>query len=241
MATHNAVTKTRNIASQSRRTAFEAQPLPRKRARSRTATERNKEENRGAWADARRAVEWLNASHEGDARQRVVFVRDELATLPRDWAIHNTQHPCTHPKFRQGWDQDERRLDKRHRALNKLLSTYAFRPRVTHRIGAGWAFGLVPDILVGEISMKTNRETTSEADAVMCLFRLAETGDLAKIRRCNVCEKHLFFAAKRSYRFCSDECREMFYAKAPDYHDRKAKNQREYRERLKRAEVGNLA
>src|SRR6266581_3478633 len=81
--------------------------------------------------------------------------------------------------------------------------------------------------------MTIGQETISEADAALSLVRLAETGELGKVRLCEMCKERWRVAAKRSYRFCSDRCREDFYAKAPDYHGRKAANQRRYRENLK--------
>ena len=82
--------------------------------------------------------------------------------------------------------------------------------------------------------MTIGQETISEADAVISLVRLAETGDLRKVRRCEMCKERWLVAAKRNYRFCSDRCRETFYASSSDYHSRKAANQRRYRENLKR-------
>ena len=238
--------------SKSRRTAVDAQPLPRKNLQSDTATERKNEKGRLALAEGCRVVNWLNASQGTASEQRAIFLRNELATLPqdwaihnRDWAIHNTRAPWGHPGLRKGWlkdqrqmEQNQRQLEQRHRTLNELLSRYAFRPRVTHRVFRGeWVFGMVPDEKRQWFTMRIGTETTSEADAVMSLLRLASTGDLSKICRCRTCRDRWMFKAKRNYQFCSAECRETFYANAPDYHDRKAKNQREYRQRLKRAKA----
>ena len=93
---------------------------------------------------------------------------------------------------------------------------------------------MVPDENKRWFQMHIGNETISEADAVISLVRLAESGDLGKVRLCEMCKERWRVAAKRNYRFCSDQCREAFYAKAPDYHSRKAANQRKYREGLKR-------
>jgi hypothetical protein len=93
---------------------------------------------------------------------------------------------------------------------------------------------MVPDQKERWFQMYVGDQTISEADAVISLVRLAETGDLRKVRLCEMCKERWRVAAKRNYRFCSGECREAFYAKAPDYHSRKAANQRKYRENLKR-------
>jgi len=242
MATSSVVTNKQQQAkrpvfkSKSRRTAVDAQPLPQKTLQSDTATERKNEEKRLALTDGARVVIWLNASHGTKSGQRVVSLRDELAALPKDWANHNRLAPLTHPGLGEGWRKDQRQLVQRHHALNELLSRYAFRPRYTFRVFTEESvFGLVPDDDRRWFTIEKGNETTSEADAVMSLLRLASTGDLSKIRRCEACRDRWVFAAKRNYRFCSADCRETFYAKAPDYHERKAKNQRAYRQKLKQA------
>ena len=85
--------------------------------------------------------------------------------------------------------------------------------------------------------MRIGDKTINEGDAVISLVRLAETGELVKVRLCEMCKERWRVAAKRNYRFCSDQCREGFYTKSPDYHSRKAANQRKYRENLKRIQA----
>ena len=129
----------------------------------------------------------------------------------------------------------QRQLHDRHVALNLALAKYAFRPRATYVLAGGtWIFGMVPDDSGKWFQMNFGNDTVSEADAVLSLVRLAETGDLEKLRLCAWCKVKWMFAGKRSYRFCSDKCRELFYASSPDYHSRKAATQRKYRDRLKR-------
>lgn len=226
--------------SKSRRTALDGQPLPKKDLQSDTVTGRNNERRRLALADGYAVVNWLNASQGTVSEARVVTLRNELAALPQDWGIHNTRAPYSHPGLREGWVKDQRQLVQRHHSLNELLSKYAFRPRVTHVVGREWLFAVVPDENKRWFTMRIGGETISEADAVMSLLRLASTGDLSKIRQCETCGNRWIFAAKRNYQFCSTKCRESFYAKAPDYHDRKAKNQRVYRLRLKQANQKNI-
>lgn len=165
------------------------------------------------------------------------------------------------PEKLRDWPKEklrvQRRLGNRHAALNKALEKYVFRPRATCAIFSGrWMFGMVPDekkkffritighdyasLMVVDAAHATlqppvpPRETISEADAVISLVRLAETGELWKVRQCVTCKVRWLVAAKRNYRFCSGHCRDAFYAKSPDYHSRKAANQRKYRENLKR-------
>ena len=99
---------------------------------------------------------------------------------------------------------------------------------------------MVPDEEAAGFTMEVGAATVSEADVIMALLRLASVGDLRKIRLCKNCKERWVFAAKRSYLFCSDKCREMFYVKSPDYHDRKARNQRKYRRQLKEANARSL-
>ena len=73
----------------------------------------------------------------------------------------------------------------------------------------------------------------TEGDVAMALVRLYADGDLGKVRLCETCHNQWRVAAHSNYRFCSKECREQFYKSQPDYHERKAKNQRQYRKNEK--------
>jgi hypothetical protein len=194
-------------------------------------------------------VQWLNASKGTASHERVALIRRELEDLPSEFATHAGAYMHRSggvlrlgepPRGkRRDWPKEklkvQQHLDDRHVALNEALEKYVFRPRATYIIsGRAWMFGMVPDENMNWFKMYFGNETTSEADAVMSLVRLAETGDLGKVRLCETCKERWRFAAKRNYRFCSDQCRESFYAKSPDYHSRKAANQRKYRVNLKR-------
>jgi len=127
------------------------------------------------------------------------------------------------------------RAERLHSEVNAALCKYAFRPRVTYFVaGDVWRGGMVPDDNSRWFQMKTGGWTTvSEADAVLCLVRLDLTGEIGKVRLCETCLDRWRVAAKSNYRFCSSDCREAFYAKQPNYHARKAANQRKYRRNLK--------
>ena len=200
----------------------------------------------GIW-DADRVVRWLNASNGTASHKRVVMIRRELEDLRSEFMRHSgAYHHVSKGVIRLGeaidcgrnWPEEklqvQRELEDRHVTLNLTLSKYVFRPRATYVIaGRGWIFGMVPDENRRSFQIKLGDETISEADAVLSLVRLAETGDIKKIRLCETCKEVWLFAAKRNYRFCSDRCREGFYTTSPDYHSRKAANQQKYRERLK--------
>jgi len=194
-------------------------------------------------------VQWLNASKGTPSHGRVVAIRRDLEELPFEFAIHANAYMHNvggvlrfgepPPEKRHEWPKDKlrvpRQLRERHVALNEALAKYVFRPRATCVIlSRRWIFGMVPDENRRWFRITVGQETISEADAALSLVRLAETGEIGKVRLCEMCKDRWRVAAKRNYRFCSDQCREAFYAKAPDYHSRKAGNQKRYRENLKR-------
>ena len=206
--------------------------------------------------DADRVVQWLNASNGTASHERVMLIHRELEDLPSEFAahagayVHSSGGVLQLGEARDGkrgdWPKEklkaQRQLHDRHVALNRALENYIFRPRATYAIlGGGWLFGMVPDENRRWFQISIGYETISEADAVISLVRLAETGDLGKVRLCEMCKERWRVAAKRNYRFCSNQCREGFYAKSPDYHSRKAANQRKYRENLKRSQVAHGA
>ena len=126
------------------------------------------------------------------------------------------------------------------RSLNQQLYKYVFRPQVSYArlpgsmtiLQALWAGGMAPDRGRG-FETTINGYPIAEADAALSLVRLDLSGDLAKVGLCEMCHERWRVASKRSYRFCSKECREKSYAQLPDYHERKARTQREYRRKEK--------
>ena len=203
-----------------------------------------------AHSDARLAVEWLNAAKGTVAYRRVLAAREELTALgdalnslreqkrvlkgrrPRteqqlaDDARDSLQAAASHEEFR-----------KRHNALNRLLYRYAHVPVLAYNVDDGvWRFGMIPkaargpeiQIADGPIAVRVN-----ESSVVAALSRLAVSRELYKVRLCETCGEQWRVSERKIDRFCSQKCREAFYAKSPDYKERKAANQRDYRERLK--------
>ena len=223
-----------------RRTAADSQPIPRFTSVAERATAKE-----SSISDAQRLVKWLNGAKRTASHDRVMFIRNELEALPRDFVANAEAY--THasngvvqigqalgdwPKYKL---EIQQQLFDRHTQLNTLLERYIFRPRATYVIARRWwLLGMAPDDNRRWHKLQFGYEVISEPDAVLSLLRLAETGDLRKVRLCKMCNERWLFAGKRNYRFCSDQCRERFYAKSPDYHSRKAANQRKYREKLKR-------
>lgn len=204
--------------------------------------------------DADKAVQWLNASKGTRSHDRVVHIRRELDALPADYSAHaDAFFHSSGGVMRIGqalggnWPKEkllvQRQLGERYTALQKALSKYIFHPAATYVMASRkWLFfGMVPEEKKRWFQTRIDHQMVNEADAVMALMRLAEIGDLHKVCMCEVCKARWLFAAKRNYRFCSAQCREAFYAKAPEYHSRKAANQRKYRERLKRMEAARPA
>jgi hypothetical protein len=243
MDTQYAVTHSKR--QKSNRTAADAQPVPRSSAMS-------PQESRYLGAqDAERVVQWFNASTKTASQDRVVRIFQELVDLRSEFVARaDAYRHVSGGVIRLGealddvahWPKEklqvQRQLHNRHVELNRALEKYAFRPRATYVIADGrWIFGMVPDDNGRWFQLKIGSETITEADVVLSLVRLAEAGDLGKIQRCEMCKLVWLFAAKRNYRFCSNQCREGFYAKSADYHGRKAANQQRYRERLKRSKA----
>jgi hypothetical protein len=243
METSNTVTRRQKRSSN--RTAADSQPIPGSHPPS------GEDARQLGLNDATKVVQWLNAAKGAASYERVVQIRSELEELPRDFARNAAAYVHVSGRRTQfgianneDWPQKklkvQRQLHNRHAALNEAFHKYVFRPRATYVLAArAWVFGMVPDENKRWFQMKIGYQTISEADAVISLVRLAETGDLGKVRLCEMCKERWRVAAKRSYRFCSDECRETFYAKAPDYHSRKAANQRRYRESVKRIQAAH--
>jgi hypothetical protein len=69
------------------------------------------------------------------------------------------------------------------------------------------------------------------------LCRLAANRELYKVRLCEMCGERWRVSERKMDRFCCQKCREAFYAQSPEFHERKAKNQRKYRDGLKKADA----
>ena len=137
-------------------------------------------------------------------------------------------------------------LDRRHREISEGLSRYRLRPGISGYSAVGgqcrWSVVSMPSrenpVIVERCTRNRAGAIVSdfsicESDAAMALVRLYADGDIGKVRLCETCHNQWRVVAHSNYRFCSKECREQFYKNQPDYHERKAKNQREYRAGLR--------
>ena len=180
-------------------------------------------------SDAAFAVCFLNGCKGTAAHERLTLLHRDLLEF-RAKAIEQQQ-------TRKGFLNVELLawLDRRHREISACLSRYHFRPGISSysAVGGECRSSLVaipgrknPQIRGGSFPI-------TEGDVAMALVRLYADGDLGKVRLCETCHNQWRVAAHSNYRFCSKECREQFYKNQPDYHERKKKNQRQYRKTLK--------
>jgi hypothetical protein len=199
-------------------------------------------------SDAEIAVRWLNAAAGKASRDRIVELlemfrqfdsaRESLKQADDVYAklqfIQNTPRPELLAAAHE-YENWIKKADAINRKINEALAHYVFRPRVTFVITEeAWRGGMFPDDNRRWFQTKVaDYFTVSEADAAMSLVRLHLTGDLNRIVLCAMCKKQWRVKAKSHYRFCGKVCREEFYTKSSDYHERKAHNQREYRRKLK--------
>jgi hypothetical protein len=199
-------------------------------------------------SDAEVVVLWLNGP-KGAERDRVLGFRKELgaissgfahllethATSPA-WIALKTKAPSSpDPDWTAKYRAELEQLQKRTDTLNKRLSCYAFHPGIGATVITETRNGgLVPDADKRSLKLRVGEFELVEADAALALVRLYLVGELHRVQLCEMCKKDWRVKAKSHYRFCSGECRESYYAKSPDYNERKAKSQARYRQRLKK-------
>jgi hypothetical protein len=215
-------------------------------------------ENIPALSDAEVAARWLNASKGTRSHSRVLAIREQLERLRSGLDLLQKQRQDLGAKgidlFKRNKGQTAvrvlakdgaahqrlwRQLNREHRKLNEALSRYVFRLSVGYTvITDSRRAGLLPNNEKSYFQMKLDDGSILyEPDAVMSLVRLFLINELHRVRLCEMCKQRWRVAAKSHYRFCSPECRQAFHISADDYNERKARNQKEYRERLKRKEL----
>ncbi len=171
--------------------------------------------------DAETVVFALNASRGNKAYDRLASLHRDLRKLRAETA--------------------ESARVRRIKEINRRLRQYVFYPCVGLEAGYEGRFGVIALSDSGFFPAPANQLAVTEADAALSLARLNAMGDLEKVRLCEVCRERWLAASHSNYRFCSKECRERFEQSKPDYHQRKARNQREYRENLKRKQAAEDA
>lgn len=126
---------------------------------------------------------------------------------------------------------------ERHNAFNQLIARYTYVPVLDYSPDYGiWRFNAVPKRSRGpKITVSDGYSNTrvDESTVIAALCRLAANRELFKVRLCVQCEKRWRVSEREMDRFCSQRCREAFYAKSPEFRKRKAKNQQKYRDNLK--------
>lgn len=235
-----------------------------------TQTEVRRQVRSISYNDATLAVEWLNATQKSEAYRRVFMVHQELEALgtmlnelrqkERARELRNKQ-PIQIPleetpddlsdedakkieTIRQAYLKPREQFRKRHNAFNKLLASYAYVPVLDYSSDYSvWRFNAKPKRLRRpEITVNdgSSRVRVDESTVIAALCRLAANRELFKVRLCAQCEKHWRVSERAMDRFCGQKCRESFNAKSPEFHQRKAANQRKYRKNLKSLQARNL-
>jgi hypothetical protein len=196
--------------------------------------------------DAFVAVEWLNVAQGTAAYRRVLEVRRELeelrTELDRYW-LQQTRRSVLEARAMAD-------IQTRHQRLDLQMARYTFKPELNYSFASGfWGLDMVPkhprgpyvEVRGQGFAYLPRSIRVSEPVVITALARLAATRELYKVRLCAQCQKHWRVSEREMDRFCGQQCREAFYAKSPEYHERKASNQRNYRERLKPIKARGLA
>jgi hypothetical protein len=210
-------------------------------------------------SDAQIVVRWLNEAQRAE-RAHVLSLHNELESLASGLSALQKME-ATGPvmralkgeiarselkpdaaytaKYRRAF----RKLKKQMKTLNETLRRrYAFHPGIGYTIITDMrGAGLVSDADKRAFRLIVGEWELVEADVALSLVRLYLRGELERVRLCERCKRRWVDRAKSHYRFCSDECRESYYTESDDYYDRKADNQRNYRERKKLAEARGVS
>jgi len=219
--------------------------------RPKTQTEWKRRIRSLSHSDSALAVAWLNAARGKPAYRRVLAIRQELEEIGKALdCLRKTRRDA--PKLRRGQTGDEilrtsnelmavgqmqEQFRERHNALNQRLARYTHVPGLAYSLDSGaWRFGMVPkhrrgpEIVIEDQSVSVR---VDESTVVAALCRLAASRELHKVRLCEQCGEQWRVSERKIDRFCSPQCREAFYAKSPEFRQRKATNQRNYRDRMK--------
>ena len=206
--------------------------------------------------DAFTAVEWLNAMRGTAQYGRVLAVRQELEELGAmlDSLSRQRREARERRKGRTALPSREEeiqlaelytRFRVRHNDFNRLLSKYTFEPVLGYDPDTGiWRFNPVPKDMRGraiEVSVGNLTVQVNEASVVAALARLAANRELHKVRLCEQCKQNWRISERQIDRYCSQACREAFYRAQPDFKRRKARNQKNWRQKDNREAAMELA
>lgn len=229
-------------------------------ARPKTQTELKRRVRSLTYSDASLSVAWLNAAKNTAAYRRVLAIHQELENLTSIMDRFKAKRRAQSMAFREAKTPEQRfqwalaeaqktedmddygKFRERHNTLNETLARYAFVPALDYSFETLiWRFSVIPRTGRGLTVTFENgygqAVRVDEGTTISALARLTADGQLYKVRMCEICKKKWIYAERRMDRFCSQTCRNTFHVHSPDYADRKAANQREYRRRLKAAEA----
>jgi hypothetical protein len=134
---------------------------------------------------------------------------------------------------------------KRHDQLNVLLGRYSFKKALAYNITARrWWITEIPKNPRGpqieiENEVQFSKIRVTEAWVAASLASLAASHELGKVHLCTNCQERWHVALRSIDRFCSGQCRDHFHTHSDAYRERKAANQRKYRENLNHKSANN--
>jgi hypothetical protein len=220
----------------------------------RTQTERKRRNRALSFSSAQLAVAWLNETKGRAAYQRVVEIREQFDKLG---AMLNSLHqqrkarkqaPLPKREDQEAWrhlsvqgiahGELQVEFRKRHNALNRALSAYAFRPVMAYdpsfELGI-WRYTAIPRNPTGlSIEVPDGEQTirVSAANVVSTLAQLAANRELFKVHLCDQCHEQWHSPVRKMDRFCCARCREQFRQADEESRQRHARAQAKHRKSL---------
>jgi hypothetical protein len=200
---------------------------------------------------------WLNVARGTKSYGRVTHLielirqSEESTSKAAAGGAYHT-HGGESPKVKKDKRKLAREANRPYADLQRSLQKYVFHTRLTGTIGGEWILNFYRPAPKGEFGWKTEYArtsepgttvislptyTVSEGDAVLAVLRLAQRGLLNRIKLCKTCARTWMYAKHSNYRFCSEECREAFFMQTDEYRAKKARQMRQYRDRLRHREA----
>jgi hypothetical protein len=158
-------------------------------------------------------IHFLNQTKTARGKE-IVMLLEEMLELDEIAKPISSQKPLM--AATPGWERDPKQLEiaKRNWILQKKLSKYHLMPHAEVCFGGGGK-----DPCVWAVWWRDDSESTSEelaltpSQALEAILKIAQVGDLARLRRCTHCQKWLF-ATFRHQNFCSPKCQQKNYTQS---------------------------
>lgn len=200
------------------------------------------------WRDAMgEALGWINTYQNQISGKRIIQLRNDLAEVERLSALPPEQNAFTvyhGNKLAHGSEESARALAKAHQRIYHRLNSYYLHPRITWiSTSRKWWLDFYTLPLEDDSGLRVEvpqLHTVYESDVAMVLASLAQRGDIARVRRCEVCHKW-FYAKVISAKRCSRQCTERRQDSDPNFKKSRADYMKEYRRGLRRRNPASLA